>query len=65
MTAACCLREEVLEKERGEKERKANEEDGFRRIEERDHHEREGLLGVGIVDIEGVWGENWRYRQKE
>jgi hypothetical protein len=33
------------------------EEEGFRRIEERDHHEREGLLGVGTMDREGVWGE--------
>jgi hypothetical protein len=30
------------------------DEEDFKRIEERDHHEREGLLGVGIMDREGV-----------
>lgn len=56
MTAACCFGER-LEKERGCKEGTPYEEEDFIRIEERDHHEREGLLGVGTMDIEGVCAE--------
>lgn len=56
MTAACCFGDR-LEKERGEKEEILYEEEDFIRIEERDHHEREGLLGVGIMDREGVCAE--------
>jgi hypothetical protein len=53
MTAACCFGER-LERERGGKEGTSYDEEDFKRIEERDHHEREGLLGVGIMDREGV-----------
>jgi hypothetical protein len=51
----CCLllRREVRKGKRG-KEGAPYEEEDFKRIEERDHHEREGLLGVGIMDREGV-----------
>ena len=67
MTAACCLGKDRLEKEREKKKGGGTyEEVDFNRIEERDHHEREGLLvGVGIMDREGVCGVKVRYRQNE
>jgi len=39
-----------------EKKGETHEEEDFKRIEERDHHGREGLLGDGIMDREGVCG---------
>ena len=47
-----------------ERERKTDEEDDFNRIEERDHHERE-LLGVGIMDREGVCGVKETIQREE
>lgn len=55
MTAACCFGEKLVRKGgEMEKEGETNEEEDLRRIEERDHHGREGLLGDGIMDREGV-----------
>ena len=65
----CCLllgKRQVRKGKGGKKKGETYEEVDFKRIEERDHHEREGLVvGVGIMDREGVCGVKVRYRQNE